>query len=83
MSSGRIKESGPTGAGETFIRACLATTAPFSSPIQMTLFLRIQSGEKVTFTAETVVQRNGTVVAKQALIVFLDRAVVQIRPSVG
>jgi len=33
----------------------------------MTLFLPFQNGEKVIFTAETVAQRNGTVVAKQAL----------------
>jgi len=49
------------------LRACLVTTVPFRSPIQMALFLPFQNGEKVVFTAETVVQRNGTVVAKQAL----------------
>jgi len=32
----------------------------------MTLFLPFQNGE-VIFTAETVAQRNGTIVAKQAL----------------
>jgi len=34
----------------------------------MTLFLPFQNGERVTFTAETVAQRNGTVAAKEALI---------------
>ena len=48
-------------------RACLATTVLFRSPIQMTFFLPFQSGEKVIFTAETVAQRNGIVIAKQAL----------------
>jgi len=46
------------------LRACLATTVPFRSPIQMTPFLPFQNGEKVIFTAETIVQRNGSVVAK-------------------
>jgi len=49
------------------LRDCLATTAPLRSPIQMTLFLPFQNGEKIIFTAETITQRNGTVVAKQAL----------------
>jgi len=48
-------------------RACLAATVPFRSPIQMTLSLPFQNGEKVIFTAETVAQRNGTVAAKQVL----------------
>ena len=51
----------------TTSRACLATTVPFRSPIQMSLFLPFQNGEKVIFTAETVAQWNGTVAAKQAL----------------
>ena len=33
----------------------------------MAPFLPFQSGEEVVFTAETVAQQNGTVVAKQAL----------------
>lgn len=38
--------------------------------IQMAPFLPFQSQEKVIFTAGTAAQRNGTVVAKQALILI-------------
>ena len=54
------------GIGE-HLRACLAATLPFRSPIQMILSLPFQNGEKVIFTAEMVAQRNGTVAVKQAL----------------
>ena len=41
-------------------------TVPFRSPIQIALFLPFRNGEKAIFTAETVAQRNGPIVAKQA-----------------
>jgi len=59
--------AGPHYGTKRQLRACLATTVPFRSPIQMAPFLPFQSGEEVVFTAETVAQQNGTIVAKQAL----------------
>ena len=41
---------------DSTLRVCLDTTIPFRYPIQTTLFLPFQNGEKA---AETVPQRNG------------------------
>ena len=52
------------------LSACLDTTIPFRSPIQMALFLPFQNGKNSLFTVETVAERNGLIIAKQALSVL-------------
>ena len=65
----------PTGAflGKILfpLRACLDTTAPFLSPIQIVFSLPLQNGEKGIFTAATVTQRNGPILPNGPLAVGL------------
>ena len=49
------------------LRACLDTTVPFCSPIQMTLFLPFQNRKNPLFIVEMVAERNSPAFAKQAL----------------
>ena len=54
-----------------YFRPCLATTVPFRSPIQITLFFHFKVERRRFFSEQ---KRNGTVVTKQVLRLCPERS---------